>query len=88
MRFRLRTSGYALITTLIMLMLLFMMVLTLILSTRHSSFLTRGYHDRTAALYVAESGLARALEMLAEDPAWAPKDFTEPMPSGQGTRNE
>lgn len=63
---RLRRSGVALITVLLMSSILLMMVIALYISLRGSLFSSMGHMRRTSALYVAEAGLADTMQWLED----------------------
>lgn len=69
----------ALITTLLMSAVLLLMLVTLIKAVTTQEYLTRGYHDNVAALYVAESGLADVMSHLEIDGNWRDGFNGEPM---------
>lgn len=61
---RKRRQGLALVTVLVMSTVMLMMVLSLYLASRGSLFASLQLQRRTAALYVAEAGLAETMEAL------------------------
>ena len=76
--------GVALVAVLLMAAVLAIMVLTLILMARERSFSSLRFHERTQALYVAEAGLADALEALEQDNGWTQGFDEEPMDRVRG----
>lgn len=65
-----KRQGFALITVLMMSTVLLLMVLSVIALARTDSFQAKGHHDRVAARYVAEAGLAQARQLLQADESW------------------
>lgn len=62
--------GVALITTLLFVAVLVAMVSALFLVVRTKLFQSQGYENQTAALYLAELGVADAMSQLEADPTW------------------
>lgn len=62
--------GFALITALLMMTVMLLMVLSVITLARSENFQAKGHHDKMAARYLAEAGLAEARQKLSEDPTW------------------
>ena len=79
-----RRRAIALITTLMMSVVLLMMLVSLVKAVTTQDFLTRGYHDNVAALYVAESGLADVMSHLEIDGNWIGGFNGEPMQNRPG----
>jgi len=63
---------------------LLMMVISLVKAVTTQDYLTRGYHDNVAALYVAESGLADVMSHLELDGSWSDGFDGEPMQNRPG----
>lgn len=66
-----RRRGMALITVLLMTSVLFLMVLALIVALRGELFTSGQELNRTSALYLAEAGLADAMDALETNPTWS-----------------
>lgn len=84
MRSQQERRAMALITTLLMSVVLLMMLVTLVKAVTTQDYLTRGYHDNVAALYVAESGLADVMSHLEIDGNWTDGFNGEPMQNRPG----
>ncbi|MBS2035223.1 pilus assembly PilX N-terminal domain-containing protein [bacterium] len=72
------------ITTLMMSVVLLMMLVSLVRAVTTQDYLTRGYHDNVAAMYVAESGLADVMSHLEIDGSWQEGFNGEPMQNRPG----
>lgn len=76
--------GIALVSTLLLATVLLVMVLGMVTLARHQSFRAVDHANRLAALYVAESGLAAALDQLSQSSGWIDGFQSEPTVSGRG----
>ena len=81
---RQKQRAIALITTLMMSVVLLMMMVSLVRAVTTQDYLTRGYHDNVAAMYVAEAGLADVMSHLELDGAWIDGFDGEPMQNRPG----
>ncbi len=68
-----------------MLVVLLMLLGATLTMVRGNSQLTRGYHEQTAALYVAEAGVSDALARLKANRDWRTDLIDEPMSRGKGS---
>ncbi len=76
--------GFALISTLLFLGILFMMSLSMVVMSRHRVFSGLTQHHKSQALYLAEAGLAKSQVALEADLDWAGEPATESQPNGTG----
>jgi len=76
--------GIALFLTLGFTAILVMMLTATLTSTHGGNIFTQDYHGKTAALYVAETGLAMVQEELESDPNWVAGFNGQATPLGTG----
>ena len=67
--------GMALITVLMVLLIIVMLTLSMMTINSNKLLYSLNYHDKIAALRVAEAGVVYALYSLQDDPSWAPADL-------------
>lgn len=65
-----RRKGFALISTLLFLGIMFMMSLSMVVMSRHRVFSGLTQHHKSQALYLAEAGLAKSQVALEADLEW------------------
>ena len=79
-----RKRGIALFLTLGFTAILVMMLTATLTSTNGGNIFAQDYHRKTAALYVAETGVAMVQEKLENNPNWEAGFNGEPTPLGTG----